>query len=322
MRKTRQVIRKTSISLIFLENIFTSHYKGTKIFYHIQLLGKDPCSKVFNNKILGIYNKRYNNMSVMVNNTDLLNKTYENKEKYEEVNENTCEICYNNMKSELIKCKVCHNKICFNCFDKYEVKDYGIANVSDEVFENGNSHIYLNINCFFCRECNNYNIGSFPEKERNILTNKLIKDEFNMRKTLQKDGSNTDYGDNYKDKKIYELARENEELRLNFLKLQYIDDKYLETKAKFDNIMINYNKNIDDYNMLVRDTKFLKTINQNLVFANNQYTDFIDMLEKDIIDIETSNKNKNLHKKILKIKQKFNISSVRITAEFNELLEK
>ena len=68
---------------------------------------------------------------------------YECKDKCEEVDENTCEICYSNYKEDIIECKTCKNKICFNCFNKNPVKDIGIANPSEDLWENGDGYIYL-----------------------------------------------------------------------------------------------------------------------------------------------------------------------------------
>jgi len=209
-------------------------------------------------------------MSVMVENTN----KYELKEKYEEINEDTCEICYSNKKDEIVRCKTCNQKICFECFNKNPVKNIGTDDeLKDEDFENGESHIYLIMNCFFCREINNYNIGDFTKKQNNILTNNCIKELGTFIKQLRS-SSKYDTGviEKIQDIKTnFEVAEENNMLKGKLKYYENMNENFIEMKMKFDNLMTSYNKNIEDYNNLVNETNFLKNAYKQIGTSNEYY---------------------------------------------------
>lgn len=206
----------------------------------------------------------------MVENTN----KYELKEKYEEINEDTCEICYSNKKDEIVRCKTCNQKICFECFNKNPVKNIGTDDeLKDEDFENGESHIYLIMNCFFCREINNYNIGDFTKKQNNILTNNCIKELGTFIKQLRS-SSKYDTGviEKIQDIKTnFEVAEENNMLKGKLKYYENMNENFIEMKMKFDNLMTSYNKNIEDYNNLVNETNFLKNAYKQIGTSNEYY---------------------------------------------------
>ena len=268
-------------------------------------------------------------MSVIVDNT----KHYEMKEKYDEVDENTCEICYSNKKDEIIKCKTCNQKICFECFNKNPVKNIGTDDeLKDEDFENGESHIYLIMNCFFCREVNNYNIGDFTKKQNNILTNNCIKELGTFIKELRTSSKyDIEVIEKIQDIKTnFEVAEENNRLKGELKYYENMNDNFIEMKMKFDNLMTVYNKNIEDYNNLVNEANLLKNTYNQLVIGNNyicnQRDNYKNTYVNGIKDIKMKNKNKNLDKyidiKLKELDKQTTETELSIQIEFNNIVKK
>lgn len=278
-------------------------------------------------------------MSGMVDNTNLSKNLlcetvdkYEFKEKYEEIDDNTCEICYSNHKNDIICCKTCNQKICFECFNKNPVKNVGADILPDEEFENGKSHIYLTMNCFFCREENNYNIGDFSKEHNNILTNNCIKELGSFIKDLRKSSQyDTAVIEKIQDvKTIFEVAEENNMLKGKLKYYENTQENFIEMKMKFDNLMTSYNKNIQDYNNLVNEANILKNAYKDIGIVNNYICNQRDIYKNAYVnginEIKSKNKNKNLDKfidnKLKELDKKTTEIEVKIDINFNELDKK
>jgi len=261
-------------------------------------------------------------MSVMVENTN----KYELKEKYEEIDEDTCEICYSNKKDEIVRCKTCNQKICFECFNKNPVKNIGTDDeLKDEDFENGESHIYLIMNCFFCREINNYNIGDFTKKQNNILTNNCIKELGTFIKQIRS-SSKYDTGviEKIQDIKTnFEVAEENNKLKGQLKYYENMNENFIEMKMKFDNLMTAYNKNIEDYNNLVNAYKQIAITNE---YICNQRDNYKNTYINGINEIKSKNKNRNLDKfidnKLKELNKQTTETELSIQIEFNNIVKK
>jgi len=267
-------------------------------------------------------------MSVMVENTEI----YELKNKYDEVDDDTCEICYSNDKNNVIKCKTCNQKICFNCFNKNPVKNIGIDNLPDDEFENGKGHIYLTMRCFFCRDVNDYNIADFTREQNNILTNKCIREYSHfirdLRKTSQYD---TGLIEKINDvKTIFEVAEENNILKGKLKYYENMEENFIEMKIKLDSIMTTYNKNIEDYNNLVNEANFLKKAYEEIGNANQyickQRDTYKNAYVNGIHEIKSKNKNKKLDRfidnKLKELDTNTSELEVSIDISFNELCTK
>lgn len=258
----------------------------------------------------------------MVENTN----KYELKEKYEEIDEDTCEICYSNKKDEIVRCKTCNQKICFECFNKNPVKNIGTDDeLKDEDFENGESHIYLIMNCFFCREINNYNIGDFTKKQNNILTNNCIKELGTFIKQLRS-SSKYDTGVIGKIQDIktnFEVAEENNKLKGKLKYYENMNENFIEMKMKFDNLMTAYNKNIEDYNNLVNAYKQIAITNE---YICNQRDNYKNTYINGINEIKSKNKNRNLDKfidnKLKELNKQTTETELSIQIEFNNIVKK
>lgn len=258
----------------------------------------------------------------MVENTN----KYELKEKYEEIDEDTCEICYSNKKDEIVRCKTCNQKICFECFNKNPVKNIGTDDeLKDEDFENGESHIYLIMNCFFCREINNYNIGDFTKKQNNILTNNCIKELGTFIKQLRS-SSKYDTGviEKIQDIKTnFEVAEENNKLKGQLKYYENMNENFIEMKMKFDNLMTAYNKNIEDYNNLVNAYKQIAITNE---YICNQRDNYKNTYINGINEIKSKNKNRNLDKfidnKLKELNKQTTETELSIQIEFNNIVKK
>lgn len=258
----------------------------------------------------------------MVENTN----KYELKEKYEEIDEDTCEICYSNKKDEIVRCKTCNQKICFECFNKNPVKNIGTDDeLKDEDFENGESHIYLIMNCFFCREINNYNIGDFTKKQNNILTNNCIKELGTFIKQIRS-SSKYDTGviEKIQDIKTnFEVAEENNKLKGQLKYYENMNENFIEMKMKFDNLMTAYNKNIEDYNNLVNAYKQIAITNE---YICNQRDNYKNTYINGINEIKSKNKNRNLDKfidnKLKELNKQTTETELSIQIEFNNIVKK
>ena len=268
-------------------------------------------------------------MSVLVCNTN----HYECKEKYEDIDDNTCEICYSNKKHSSTDCKTCNKKICFECFYKY---DKGISlptDIEDRLNEE-KCYIYHTYNCFFCRSKIDINIGDFDIGKMGKLVNKQINENIKMierAELLETEFKCAGNGEKIEDIPEYQTIvvelnksqRENDELR-------YKLEKFEELTLKFDNLMTTYNKNIEDYNDLVNDCNNAKKQIIQMSYTN-QYIcnqrDSTKIIYKRAIDtIQSKNKNKNLDKTINKIKEDVDKLTTEpelvIKQEFNELVKK
>ena len=161
---------------------------------------------------------------------------YELKEKYNEFNDNTCEICYSYNKDDILSCKTCNQKICFECFNKNPVKNIGTDDeIKDEDFENGESYTYLIMNCFFCRTINNYNIGDFTKKQNNILTNNCIKELATFIKQLRSTSNyDTEIIAKIQDFKTnFEVAEENTKLKGQLNYYENMNENFMEMKMNY-----------------------------------------------------------------------------------------
>jgi hypothetical protein len=268
-------------------------------------------------------------MSVLVCNTN----HYECKEKYEDIDDNTCEICYSNKKHSSTDCKTCNKKICFECFYKY---DKGISlptDIEDRLNEE-KCYIYHTYKCFFCRSKIDINIGDFDIGKMGKLVNKQINENIKMierAELLETEFKCAGNGEKIEDIPEYQTIvvelnksqRENDELR-------YKLEKFEELTLKFDNLMTTYNKNIEDYNNLVNDCNNAKKQIIQMSYTN-QYIcnqrDSTKIIYKRAIDtIQSKNKNKNLDKTINKIKEDVDKLTTEpeliIKQEFNELVRK
>ena len=268
-------------------------------------------------------------MSVLVCNTN----HYECKEKYEDIDDNTCEICYSNKKHSSTDCKTCNKKICFECFYKY---DKGISlptDIEDRLNEE-KCYIYHTYNCFFCRSKIDINIGDFDIGKMGKLVNKQINENIKMierAELLETEFKCAGNGEKIEDIPEYQTIvvelnksqRENDELR-------YKLEKFEELTLKFDNLMTTYNKNIEDYNDLVNDCNNAKKQIIQMSYTNqyicNQRDSTKVIYKKAIDTIQSKNKNKNLDKTINKIKEDVDKLTTEpeliIKQEFNELVKK
>jgi hypothetical protein len=268
-------------------------------------------------------------MSVLVCNTN----HYECKEKYEDIDDNTCEICYSNKKHSSTDCKTCNKKICFECFYKY---DKGISlptDIEDRLNEE-KCYIYHTYNCFFCRSKININIGDFDIGKMGKLVNKQINENIKMierAELLETEFKCAGNGEKIEDIPEYQTIvvelnksqRENDELR-------YKLEKFEELTLKFDNLMTTYNKNIEDYNDLVNDCNNAKKQIIQMSYTNqyiyNQRDSTKNIYKMAIDTIQSKNKNKNLDKTINKIKEDVDKLTTEpeliIKQEFNELVRK
>jgi hypothetical protein len=268
-------------------------------------------------------------MSVLVCNTN----HYECKEKYEDIDDNTCEICYSNKKHSSTDCKTCNKKICFECFYKY---DKGISlptDIEDRLNEE-KCYIYHTYNCFFCRSKININIGDFDIGKMGKLVNKQINENIKMierAELLETEFKCAGNGEKIEDIPEYQTIvvelnksqRENDELR-------YKLEKFEELTLKFDNLMTTYNKNIEDYNDLVNDCNNAKKQIIQMSYTNqyiyNQRDSTKNIYKMAIDTIQSKNKNKNLDKTINKIKEDVDKLTTEpeliIKQESNELVRK
>lgn len=258
---------------------------------------------------------------------------YELKEKYNEFNDNTCEICYSYNKDDILSCKTCNQKICFECFNKNPVKNIGTDDeIKDEDFENGESYTYLIMNCFFCRTINNYNIGDFTKKQNNILTNNCIKELATFIKQLRSTSNyDTEIIAKIQDFKTnFEVAEENTKLKGQLKYYENMNENFMEMKMKFDNLMTAYNKNIEDYNNLVNETNFLKNAYKQIEIYNeyicNQRDSYKNAYVNGINEIKSKNKNKNLDKfidnKLKELDKQTTEDEYNFVVGFNNLVKK
>lgn len=265
----------------------------------------------------------------MVDNTN----QYECKEKYEEIDDNTCEICYSNKKHSNTDCKTCNKKICFECFYKY---DKGISlptDIEDRLNEE-KCYIYHTYNCFFCRTKINVNIGEFDNGKMGKLVNKQINENIKMierAELLETEFKCAGNGEKIENIPEYQtiVVELNKSQREN-TELKYKLEKFEELTLKFDNLMTAYNKNIEDYNNRVADCNDMK--NLLLLHANssnsfcNQRDSYKNAYVNGINEIKSKNKNKNLDKfidnKLKELDSKTTELEVSLEIEFNELDEK
>lgn len=68
---------------------------------------------------------------------------------------NSCNICYENIDENLIKCGICVNELCYKCYEK--------------ILRYDNNRFV--INCPYCRSCENANIDKIS---KSYLLNKVI----------------------------------------------------------------------------------------------------------------------------------------------------
>jgi hypothetical protein len=268
-------------------------------------------------------------MSVLVCNTN----HYECKEKYEDIDDNTCEICYSNKKHSSTDCKTCNKKICFECFYKYD-KGISLPTDIEERLNEEKCYIYHTYNCFFCRSKININIGDFDIGKMGKLVNKQINENIKMierAELLETEFKCAGNGEKIEDIPEYQTIvvelnksqRENDELR-------YKLEKFEELTLKFDNLMTTYNKNIEDYNDLVNDCNNAKKQIIQMSYTNqyiyNQRDSTKNIYKMAIDTIQSKNKNKNLDKTINKIKEDVDKLTTEpeliIKQEFNELVRK
>ncbi len=257
------------------------------------------------------------------------NLPYENKEIYDDIDENTCEICYSNNKHISTECNTCNKKICFECFYKYDKSLSIPADLEDRLNEE-KCYIYHTYNCFFCRTSISVNLGDFDNGKMGKLVNKQINENIKMierAELLETEFKCAGNGEKIENIPEYQtiVVELNKSQREN-TELKHFKEKFEELTLKFDNLMINYNKNIGDYNNLFNDAK--KQIIQ--LSYSNQYIcnqrDNNKTIYKTAIDtIQSKNKNKNLDKMIIKIKEDADKLTTEpeiiIEQEFNELLK-
>lgn len=272
-------------------------------------------------------------MSVLIDTPSIT--PYECKDKYDEVDENTCEICYSNYKEDKIECKTCKNKICFNCFNKNPVKDIGIANPSEDLWENGDGYIYLFMKCFFCRKENKYNTANFTRRQTNILNNNMVKETCDFIKKLKTiepyNAYELDVIKKTNDiKMIFDIVEENNILKGKLKYYENMEENLMNMKMKLESLNVSYNKNIGDYNNLVNDCNDAKKQILQMSYANqyicNQRDNNKTIYKTAIDTIQSKNKNKNLDKMIIKIKEDADKLTSEpelvIKQEFNELVKK
>lgn len=278
-------------------------------------------------------------MSVIVEKT--INNDYVN-EKHELEEDEICDICFVNMKDDLLKCKECNNSICFSCFNKSPLKTLGFNNIDEqEIFENGEGHIFHIQDCFFCRTKNYYRISDFKKNELNILTNNIVKNNLSLLgkyKEIFQDirDTNNKTKSNYKtkiiDKTICYIAVKEREDNLNskLKRFEGLEENFLKMKEELDKLKKSYNENIKDYNNIVRETNFLKNSYNEIGIANmyicNQRDSYKNTYVNGINEIKSKNKNKNLEKfidnKIKELDKQTTEVEIGFGIEINELNEK
>ncbi len=258
---------------------------------------------------------------------------YECKEKYEEIDEDTCEICYCNKKHSSTDCTTCNKKICFECFYKY---DKGISlptDIEDRLNEE-KCYIYHTYNCFFCRTKINVNIGDFDNGKMGKLVNKQINENIKMierAELLETEFKCAGNGEKIENIPEYQtiIVELNKSQREN-AELKYKLEKFEEIILKFDNLMTAYNKNIEDYNNLVNDTNFLKNAYNQIGISNkyicNQRDNYKNTYINGINEIKSKNKNKNLDKfidnKLKELDKQTTEVEINLEIGFNELTKK
>lgn len=245
-------------------------------------------------------------MSVLVDLTPL--KCYEYKDKFDEVDENTCEICYTNIKDINTECKTCNKKICFTCFDTYDKAIALPLNMGNRLDEE-TCNVYHFYNCFFCRDRINVNLGSFDEPKRMRLFNKRIYEDMKMIEKYEKmeERFTNNYDEKLEDVEEYSSIILNlENNKREIADLKYKLQKSEDNSVKFENLMTTYNKNINDYNDLVNDNNKLQSLLKASSSANNIFSNDNNELVNNLYEINKTNKNKSLEKKINKMIDKHN----------------
>lgn len=258
---------------------------------------------------------------------------YENKEIYDDIDENTCEICFVNDKHSSTECSTCNKKICFDCFYKYD-KSLSIPTDMDDRLNEEKCYIYQSYNCFFCRTSISVNIDEFDNGKMGKLVNKQINDNIKMierAELLETEFKCAGNGEKIENIPEYQtiVVELNKSQREN-TELKHFKEKFEELTLKFDNLMINYNKNIGDYNNLVNDCNDAKNQIIQMSYTNqyicNQRENNKTIYKTAIDTIQSKNKNKNLDKMITKIKEDADKLTTEpeliIKQEFNELVKK
>jgi hypothetical protein len=273
-------------------------------------------------------------MSVMMVDTSSI-AHYVNKEIYDDIDDNTCEICYSNNKDDILSCKTCNKKICFKCFNRNPVKDIGIANPSEDLWENGDGYIYLFMKCFFCRKENKYNTANFTRRQTNILNNNMVKETCDFIKKLKTiepyNAYELDVIKKTNDiKMIFDIVEENNILKGKLKFYENMEENLMNMKMKLENLNVSYNKNIGDYNNLVNETNFLKNaykqIEISCEYICNQRDSYKNSYVNGIKEIKSKNKNKNLDKfidnKLKELDKQTTEDEVNFEIEFNNLVKK
>ena len=258
---------------------------------------------------------------------------YENKDKYDDIDENTCEICYSNNKHLATECSTCNKKICFECFYKYD-KTLSVPIDMDNKLNEEKCYIFHTYNCFFCRTRIAINIGDFDNGKMGKLVNKQINENIKMierAELLETEFKCAGNGEKIENIPEYQtiVVELNKSQREN-TELKHFKEKFEELTLRFDSLMINYNKNIGDYNNLVNDCNDAKNQIIQMSYANqyicNQRDTNKTIYNTAIDTIQSKNKNKNLDKMIIKIKEDADKLTSEpelfIKQELNEIVKK